>query len=125
MAALASMIKIAGAGVAAANGTFWAKSPSIIPVGFSKVCKENAWNAEKTWSTLTDLETQWYLNDNGAYVYYNKGDGKWWIDAPEGHGLYIAKADGKHKGIPPANGWQLLDHSYGPIPAVRMVKEYQ
>ena len=125
MAQIVPRIKITGAGVVAANGIFAAQSPNVIPVGFAKVCNDNAWNVRQTWSQLTDLSTPWYLKQDGAYVYYNKGDGKWWIDAPQGHGLYIANADLKNKEMPPSKGWQMLDNKYGPIPNVIMVKEDQ
>ena len=84
-------IRISAAGVRSANGLYLRQSPSNIPEGFAKVCRESRWNTVQMWNQLTDSRTPWYLMENDAYIYFNRGDGKWWIDAPEGHGLYIAR----------------------------------
>ena len=56
--------------------------------------------------------TRRYSAPNGAYIYRNKLDGKWWIDAPDGNGVYIA-AGPAH--APPSNGYEVL--GAGPPPA--------
>ena len=115
---MAHRVKIIGAGVPSVNGLFLPQSPKEIPLGFARVCKNNAWNVENTWKQLTDLCTPWYLKENGAYIYYNRGDNKWWIDAPEGNGLYIAETQNKKDPSLPSNGWQMLSNIYGPTPTI-------
>lgn len=117
--AMATKIKVTGAGVPSANGIFLPQLANVIPKGFAKVCEDNAWNVESTWTSLTDLSTPWYLKEDGAYIYYNKGDGKWWIDAPQGHGLYIAKTEQQGKETPPAQGWTVLSNEYAPVPTLK------
>lgn len=55
---------------------------------------------------------------NEAYMYWNRGDGKWWIDVPDGAGAYIAQSDALD---PPADGWQTLPGKRAPVPAVLVV----
>jgi len=87
-----------------------------IPVGFAKVCKKSFWNAEMMWEQLSDLRTPWYLKEDDAYIYFNKGDGKWWLDHPLGHGLYIARGQGGENAVPPTDGWESLQEDYGQLP---------
>ena len=122
---MAATIKIIGAGVSSANGIFLPQAASIIPAGFAKVCEQNLWDVKNTWNTLTDLSTPWYLKNDGAYIYYNKSDGHWWIDAPQGHGLYVAKIQNKGAKLPPFKGWKVLNNDYAPLPTLELVKEEQ
>ena len=68
---------------------------SRIPASFAKVCEENAWDVDDTWRRLNGGEHgAWFEKTtpdaNGSYVYRNAADGKWWIDGPDGLGVYIA-----------------------------------
>ena len=81
--AMKQQIKVLSAGVPSANGRYLPQRPTDIPVGFAKVCKKSFWNTEVMWEQLSDLHTPWYLKDDDAYIYFNRGDGKWWLDAPE------------------------------------------
>ena len=115
--AMKQQIKVLGAGVSSANGRYLPQPPADIPVGFAKVCKKSFWNTEVMWEQLSDLHTPWYLKDDDAYIYFNKGDGKWWLDAPEGNGLYIASGKGGINAVPPTSGWQSLREDYGDLPS--------
>ena len=59
------------------------------------MCEENAWDVDDTWRRLNGGEHgAWFEKTtpdaNGSYVYRNAADGKWWIDGPDGLGVYIA-----------------------------------
>ena len=54
---------------------------------------------------------------NEAYMYWNRGDGKWWIDVPDGAGAYIALSDALD---PPVSGWTALPGKKGPVPVVQV-----
>ena len=62
-----------------------------IPAGFAKVCDQQGWERVGTWLKLAGPDAVWYEAPSGAYIYFNNADGQWWIDAPEGHGVYVAK----------------------------------
>jgi len=112
-----SQVHVAGSGTATVNQVYTEKSPKLIPVGFSLTCAENRWDPEKMWLQLSNQKTPWFEAGNGAYIYWNKGDGQWWIDAPEGHGVYVAKAPADKV---PQNGWQSLPGAQGPTPQVNL-----
>jgi hypothetical protein len=124
ISSMLTSIKVFNSGVASANGLFLPQPPSTIPQGFAKVCVKSRWDTNQMWEQLTDLRTTWYLKDDDAYIYFNRGDGKWWLDAPEGHGLYVTQAkveDGKVADVPPAGGWQSLG-DYGATPEFDFIK---
>jgi hypothetical protein len=109
-------IQVSGGGEERTNGIYKARSATIIPTGFTLTCDQNHWNDERMWQQLTDGQTVWYEHDNGSYVYRNVGDGKWWIDAPDGGGVYIAS--GTKDEIPQAN-WEVLRCAKAPSPTIR------
>lgn len=119
-------IRISGAGVSCANGLYQRQDPSTIPAAFTKVCKKQFWNTEDTWRQLTDMQTPWYLKEDDGYIYYNRGDGKWWLDdGMKGLGLYIApaKLDEGNTQVPPTTGWDVLSNDYQPIPSIAIEEE--
>ena len=63
------------------------------------------WDTQDTWNRLADQALPWYEMENGAYVYKNVADGQWWIDEPNGSGVYVALSDAP---LPPASGWRAL-----------------
>lgn len=100
-----SGLQLINAGATAVNGKYTTMSHKIIPEGFQKVCESQGWNTQQMWIRLNG-DKQWYKHDeNESYVYFNESDGMWWIDGPDGYGVYIAKAP-KH--APPAHGWKLI-----------------
>ena len=60
-----------------------------------------------------------------SYIYWNRADSQWWIDGPDGLGVYVvqhleAAATG-HPSLPlPAQGWKVLGNNpdYFPLPQV-------
>ena len=69
---------------------------------------------------LSDGKRPWFESDNESYVYWNRADGKWWIDEPSGAGKYIVFSDGE---LPPARGWAALPGAEMPLPTVEIVEE--
>ena len=83
-------IVVAGAG-AEVDGAYAAVDAARMPRGFEEVCRAQGWSADATWRELNGGAT-WYEAEGGAYVYHNRADGCWWIDAPSGAGVFKAKA---------------------------------
>ena len=97
-------IVVSGAGDTRVNGEYSATSANSVPVGFRKVCEQNGWDTKKMWTQLNG-GASWYSASTGAYVYWNRSDRSWWIDEPEGHGVYKAEAPAH---APPQVGWSPL-----------------
>merc|ERR1712205_204468 len=100
-------IVIAGAGVDEVNEEYVATDASQIPNGFDLVCRQQGWDSIAMWTKLNG-KSPWYCAHNGAYVYWNLQDKNWWIDAPNGDGVYKAPA---LPHAPPQVGWISLGHS--------------
>ena len=109
-----SQLQITSAGSPSVIGLFSSRPNTDIPAGFAKVCVQQGWSVESTWKQLSDSR-DWFESDNGAYIYYNKGDGHWWIDEPGGAGVYVASRDTP---VPPSDGWKPLGGSSLPLPNV-------
>ena len=97
-------IVVSGAGDTRVNGEYAATSANSVPVGFRKVCEQNGWDTKKMWTQLNG-GASWYSASTGAYIYWNRSDRSWWIDEPEGHGVYKAEAPAH---APPQVGWSPL-----------------
>ena len=108
-------IQIKAAGFQAVNAVYTQKPQTVIPAGFDRTCRSMNWDTEQMWKQLTEKGRSWYEADNQSYVYWNKGDGKWWIDGPSGAGGYIVKSNGE---LPPRSGWVALSSDYNPVPIV-------
>jgi hypothetical protein len=90
----------------AVNGHYMLKPPSEVPTGFDKVCQDNGWETNKMWSKLNgvDPSNTWFAHtENESYIYWNKSDRTWWIDGPDGLGVWIARGP-EH--APPGRGWR-------------------
>lgn len=96
-------IVVAGSGIAEVNGDYHATDASEIPEGFDAVCRQRGWDTQQLWQQLNGGAT-WYKANNQAYIYFN-ADGHWWIDAPNGNGVYKAVAPAH---APPQIGWKPL-----------------
>lgn len=120
-------INIMGSGFAAVEGDYLPKDASMhIPEGFARVCNEQGWEVQSTWQRLSGSE-KWFAHaddSNDSYIYWNRSDGKWWIDGPDGMGVYICSGP-KH--APPAHGWQLISNQVKnkALPMVRAFRKYQ
>ena len=81
-----------------------------IPSGFAEVCKQNDWPVEGTWQRLNGGEQgSWFAHEeNSSYIYFNKMDQMWWIDGPDGLGVYKGAAP---SWAPPGGSirWEALD----------------
>lgn len=115
-------LQVAGSGVDAVNQVYVEKNPKFIPVGFSLTCAEMKWDPEQMWQQLSNQKSPWYEAENGSYIYWNMNDGQWWIDAPDGRGVYVAKASPTSV---PAKGWQLLQGAKPPAPRVEVLRSAQ
>merc|ERR1719343_8296 len=86
------------------KGKYKAMSSSTIPKSFDKVCIEQGWNTNQMWKRLNDNNVWYQHTANDSYIYYNNGDGKWWIDGSDGLGVFT-----NNKGVVrhtvPAHGW--------------------
>jgi len=97
------------------DGTYVQRDGTVsVPVKFAEVCLQNGWDVAKTWSTLNGgAEGVWFAHEAGeeknpSYVYFNKNDGCWWIDGPDGLGVF--KASGPPHAPPGASiAWRALD----------------
>jgi len=47
----------------------------------------------------------WFRKENEAYIYWNTADSSWWIDKPDGMGVFKA---GAVSHSPPQTGWEQL-----------------
>lgn len=63
---------------------------SEIPKGFADVCVQNSWDTVTMWKKLNGGEGgAWFKHEaNDSYVYFNAVDKMWWIDGPDGLGVY-------------------------------------
>ena len=71
-------------------GAYGARPGTDVPVGFADVCVQNEWDVEATWKRLNGGENgTWFKHEESkSYVYYNALDGMWWIDGPDGLGVF-------------------------------------
>ena len=113
-------VLVQNGGTASTNGRYTAQNPAIIPAGFDHTCKEMNWDTAAMWQRLSDGKRPWFEAENGSYIYWNRGDGKWWIDGPSGAGVYIAFDDGE---TPPEDGWMALPGAKQPLPMVKIENE--
>jgi len=104
-------VRVLNAGFEEVNGEYSIREASEVPEAFAKVCQQNDWDSGTMWKKLNNGRT-WFLHErvedgNLSYIYYNSNDGKWWLDGPDGLGLYTAQASSHN---PPGNSaWELLD----------------
>lgn len=86
----------------------------------------------RQWRRLSNGRTPWFEKADECYVYFNRGDGQFWIDGKDGLGLYVARADVKGEEeaeeawarlLPPEDGWEALTGGKEPCPVVEVVVE--
>jgi hypothetical protein len=114
-------VRVRGSGVASVNVDYQWTSPHIIPPGFAKVCDDNSWDVNQTWQRLNNGRNWLCSTSNDAYIYQNAADGHWWIDEPEGKGVFIAPIERQETGnVPPLTGWKPLSDHYLPLPKIEI-----
>ena len=122
-----SIVRVRGSAVESVNTNYTWTPATSIPPGFEKVCVQNHWEVENTWKMLNNGKS-WLRASNDAYIYFNSNDNQWWIDKPDGNGVYVAPNKDHHHQqqqqqqqegapqIPPGTGWKALSSSYNPVP---------
>lgn len=103
------------------SGNYLPQSPALtnVPEGFRKVCQEQQWDFETMWKKLNGVDPRrniWFKHEeNESYIYFNQQDRKWWIDGPDGLGVFIVRGPAH---APPAHGWTAV--SGGLVPPLVM-----
>eukprot|EP00470_Lotharella_oceanica_P010652 CAMPEP_0170183364 /NCGR_PEP_ID=MMETSP0040_2-20121228/30465_1 /TAXON_ID=641309 /ORGANISM="Lotharella oceanica, Strain CCMP622" /LENGTH=118 /DNA_ID=CAMNT_0010429071 /DNA_START=213 /DNA_END=566 /DNA_ORIENTATION=+ len=110
-------VRITGAGEPDVVGVYEPRDPTKVPAGFAATCQKMFWDPKDTWIQLSDQKRPWFEMDNGSYIYWNKSDGRWWIDGPSGAGVYIAASKDE---LPPTTGWRALQGSKAPLPTLKI-----
>jgi len=116
-APVGKIVTVRSSGVHDVNQKYDERDPTVIPNGFDITCRQMKWDTQQMWLQLSDQRTPWFEAPNGSYIYWNKGDGKWWIDAPDGGGIFISKAPNT---AVPSRGWQALASTSGALPVVEV-----
>lgn len=110
-------VTVSGGGKAEVNGDYVPKAASDIPKMFAAVCDANGWSTPQMWAQLNG-DAGWFAHsENDSYIYFNKSDGKWWIDGIDGLGVYIS-TNNAGASVPPGTGWKPLDPKSLPLPQV-------
>eukprot|EP00931_Biecheleriopsis_adriatica_P115802 TRINITY_DN91557_c0_g1_i1.p1 TRINITY_DN91557_c0_g1~~TRINITY_DN91557_c0_g1_i1.p1 ORF type:complete len:370 (+),score=72.10 TRINITY_DN91557_c0_g1_i1:3-1112(+) len=123
-----SKVTVMNAGVQAVNGEYEARDGNAIPDKFALVCEQNNWNTLEMWRKLAGAgrggeKVTWYEAPNKSYIYFNVADQHWWIDGPDGLGVY--KALGSPLAVPAyprgsggKAGWFPLAEENLPVPSL-------
>ena len=71
-------------------GDYAVRPGSEVPKRFADVCVQNSWDIDSTWKKLNGGQGGFWFKHtaNDSYVYFNALDGMWWIDGPDGLGVY-------------------------------------
>jgi hypothetical protein len=108
---------VEGAGSAIVNGAYSLRDAAVVPSAFALVCASSGWDAASTWARLNGNH-EWWEAPNKSYVYFNSGDGQWWLDSgATGLGLYVSRAAGAGA-VPPRDGWAVLGEGVLPLPRI-------
>merc|ERR1712136_576308 len=91
-------ILVSKAGFLPVNGMYHKQSHRDIPPSFKLVCENEGWSTTKIWQKLNGNK-DWYKHENNeSYIYFNENDQQWWIDGPDGLGVY--KSPGPKNALP-------------------------
>jgi hypothetical protein len=121
-------ITVMNSGLPAVDGDYEPRSADeAIPEKFTLVCDQNGWNSKDMWKKLSGAgsgeDILWFEAANKSYIYFNVADSHWWIDGPDGLGVYKAKGDrfsvpGYPKASGGAFGWFPLSAENNPVPTL-------
>ena len=106
------------------NGEYLPQDATIIPSGFAKVCQQHNWDTLQMWEKLngsSQADTWFAHTSNESYIYWNRSDGSWWIDGPDGLGVWIMK--GPSHAVP-GRGWKKVSGEDGEGPVVLTYRKY-
>eukprot|EP00933_Yihiella_yeosuensis_P048098 TRINITY_DN4410_c3_g1_i1.p1 TRINITY_DN4410_c3_g1~~TRINITY_DN4410_c3_g1_i1.p1 ORF type:complete len:388 (+),score=66.18 TRINITY_DN4410_c3_g1_i1:117-1166(+) len=121
------MVTVMNSGNEDVNGDYHVRDGSVIPEKFDLVCKQNSWNTKQMWEKLSGAgngnSVNWFEAPNKSYIYFNVADEHWWIDGPDGLGVYKSRGPpfavpGYPRGSGGAFGWFALDEKSHPVPTV-------
>jgi len=128
---LVHTVTVMGAGVEAVNGVYDARDANSIPEKFALVCEQNGWDTKSMWQKLSganagragDAPSVWFEAPNKSYIYFNVADQHWWIDGPDGLGVYKARGPphavpGYPQGSGGKFGWFALSPESHPLPSI-------
>jgi len=116
-------VRVTGAGFVAVNGIYTRQSNAHIPAGFIATCDKMQWPASRMWKQLA-VPQDWFLHtDNDSYMYAHV-DGRWWMDGPDGAGIYVAPVVQGSK-APSREGWSALQVGVDPMPTVEIESDDQ
>jgi len=110
---------VSKSGVQEVNTIYKWMSAKTIPPGFAKVCEQNNWNTTQMWKQLNGDRNWLRAEDNDSYMYWNSADSQWWIDEPNGLGVFVAPTSNWKS--PPVDGWISLRSEYRPLPQVELL----
>jgi len=126
-------VTVLNAGVEAVNGIYEAQDGARIPDKFALVCEKNKWDTKAMWQKLSGAasggaKVTWFESPNLSYIYFNVADKHWWMDGPDGLGVYKARGPalavpGYSRGAGGAFGWFPLDDSNTPVPSLLIHRE--
>lgn len=101
-------VLVNNAGFHPVNGMYHRHSHDTIPKSFKMVCENEGWQTQKVWQKLNG-QKDWYKHEiNDSYIYFNDADKQWWIDGPDGLGVY--KSPGPLN-APPAHTFNLIHNN--------------
>jgi hypothetical protein len=123
-------VTVMNAAVAVVDGEYVPRSAhSSIPEKFALVCEQNGWDTKQMWQKLSGIDklssegrdVMWFEAPNKSYIYFNAADSHWWLDGPDGMGVYKAKGHpfsvpGYVKGAGGAFGWFPISDEHYPVP---------
>ena len=106
-----SAIAVFSSGAPAVAGRYTQRASDDVPAGFAAVCVKNGWDVATTWGRLNGAGNRWFAHEeteNESYIYFNQMDRMWWIDGPDGLGVFTATAP---SWSPPGGSirWNALD----------------
>jgi hypothetical protein len=124
-------VTVMSSGVPEVDGDYEARSAAAsIPEKFALVCEQSGWDTKQMWKKLSGAGTDdiWFEAPNKSYIYFNVADSHWWIDGPDGLGVYKAKGDkyavpGYPKASGGASGWFPLSSQNNPVPTVLIYRD--
>lgn len=91
VSAMNVVLHVSNAGVKVLNGTYRPRPHHVIPDAFASVCHQMKWDPQRTWRQLA-TPCHWYLHDDNASYIYLHNDGRFWLDDPNGAGIYVCDA---------------------------------
>lgn len=101
-------ILVSKAGFLPVNGMYYKQPHQNIPSSFKLVCENEGWSTTDVWKKLNGNK-DWYKHENNeSYIYFNENDQQWWIDGPDGLGVY--KSPGPINALP-AHSFNLIHNN--------------